>query len=48
MSKNLRKIGELNQSHWGEEYDMQHQGLKMEVCLICLKICKEACVVGAE
>lgn len=30
------------------EHDMQHQGLKMEVCLICLKICKEACVVEAE
>lgn len=32
----------------GEEHDMERQGLKMEVFLVCLKISKDVSVAGTE
>lgn len=32
----------------GEKHSRQHQGLKMEVCLMCSKISKQPGVTGAE
>lgn len=48
--QNLEENWGIGPKSLGEEgeHDMQHQGLKMEVCLIWLKICKETCVIEAE